>query len=170
MELEAAIAQNRARVDEFIAATHAVAGTWTTPVHPGKWSPAEVAEHIHIAYTASADLARDAKSAFPNFPFFLRALARKMAFEFVMKNGRFPRRVKTFKSFVPMDLAQTPEAAAGRLRAAVASFEAAVRARGDRPIRHPVFGTVSGSEWVIFEGHHTKHHEAQLGAGAAATA
>src|SRR5205807_7146854 len=38
MDLTAALAENRARVDEFITATQQVAGSWTTPVRPGKWS------------------------------------------------------------------------------------------------------------------------------------
>ena len=50
-ELETALAENRAAVEEFVAAGRALdAARWRAPVGEGKWTPAQIAEHLAIIY------------------------------------------------------------------------------------------------------------------------
>ena len=50
-ELETAIADNRVAVDEFIAEARGIdAAAWTAPRGEGRWSPAQIAEHLAIVY------------------------------------------------------------------------------------------------------------------------
>lgn len=163
MDTKAALAENRARVEEFIAQARTTAATWTTPVRPGKWSPAEVAEHITISYRQTAGLMKDGVSdGFPKLPALLRPLVRRIAFAPVLKTGRFARPVKTFKSLTPEHPPATPDEAAARLLATLDAFEAAVRAMPADTVRHPAFGTISAADYVLFQAHHTRHHQAQL--------
>lgn len=162
MELSASLAENRARVEEFLGATRGVAGAWTAPVRPGKWSPAEVAEHINLSYRQTTELLEGRPAGFPNLPFFLRPLLRRFAFRPVLATGRFGRPVKTFASFTPTDLARDPAEAEARLRSSLERFEAGVRSVTSPIIRHPAFGTIAVSDYVLFQAIHTRHHQGQL--------
>lgn len=161
MDLNAAIAENQGRVEDFVSAAKGVAGSWNTPVRPGKWSPAEVTEHVIIAYMESADIAKGTAFRFPKVWPFLRPLAKMMAFDQVMKTGKF-RPVKTFKQFIPAKVAANPDEAAARLRKASGDFEAAMRSLTAASVSHPLFGTLGLPEYVQFQGYHTRHHQAQL--------
>jgi hypothetical protein len=44
--LDVVLAANRSAVDDLIAAAERATPNWTTPRAPGKWSPAQVAEHV----------------------------------------------------------------------------------------------------------------------------
>ncbi len=162
MDLEAAIAENRQRVADFLSAARGQAAVWATPVHPGKWSPAEVAEHIVLTYRESAKVFSTGKDMFPAVPFFLRPILRRLAYDPTNKTGRFDRRVRTFKSLTPLDGAKTPDEGAKRIEAALAGFEQAARAHGGGALKHKTFGTIDAGEYVRFQGYHTRHHQAQL--------
>ncbi|OGU01308.1 MAG: hypothetical protein A2085_07945 [Gemmatimonadetes bacterium GWC2_71_10] len=166
MDLDAALALNHARVDEFIAATARLGTTWTPPVRPGKWSPAEVAEHIAMSYRQTTELiGGKGGGGFPKVPGLLRPLVRRLGFAPVLKTGRFGRPVKTFKSLTPTDVPGTPDEAARRIRDALAAFEATVREQDGAAIQHPSFGTVRAADYIAFQAYHTTHHQAQLTAG-----
>ncbi len=161
MDLRSAIQENQSRVNDFIATAKSVAGSWTTPVREGKWSPAQVAEHVAIGYDEAADVMKGTAFRFPKFPFFLKPIAKMMAFDQVMKTGKF-RPVKTFKDLNPVNVPASPDAAAERLKQAAANFENAVSTASAASINHPLFGKVGLAEYVQFQGYHTRHHQAQL--------
>ncbi len=161
MDLTSALTENRQRVAEFVAAARAAGASWTTPVRPGKWSPAEVAEHIALTYRESAAVFATGKDMFPAVPFFIRPLARRVAYDPVLRTGKF-KPVKTFKSLIPLDGAKTPDEAAQRIEAALATFEQAARAHGGGPLKHLTFGTIDTGDYVRMQGYHSRHHQAQL--------
>jgi hypothetical protein len=162
MDLNAAIAENQGRVNDFIAVAKSVGGMWNAPVRPEKWSPAQVSEHIHIAYLESTDVVNGVAQRFPKFPGLLRWVARMMAFDQVMKTGGKFRPVKTFKDFNPSNIPANPDEAAARIRAASAAFEQAIRGVNASAVNHPLFGKLALPEYVRFQGYHTLHHQAQL--------
>ena len=163
MNLDEALAENRRRVEAFIAASAPLGETWTTPVRPGKWSPAEVNEHVAMSYVAAADVYATGGDAFPKLPFFLRPLLRRFVFDKVIRNGGdFGRPVKTFKALTPLERRRTPADGAIRVRDALTVFEAKVRAHGTAQVRHTAFGTLDPAAYVMFQAYHTTHHQKQL--------
>jgi DinB superfamily len=163
MDLEASLDDNRARVNDFIVASRGTAGSWNTPVRPGKWSPAELAEHINLSYRQSAEMmGGQGTGGFPKVPVIFRPLLRKLAFRPVLRRGRFGRPVKTFKSLTPSNLPKDPGEAAERLGATLQAYEATVRSISTPTIRHPAFGEVSATDYVLFLAIHTRHHQGQL--------
>lgn len=158
-DLEAALADNRADAERFIAALDGTASHWAVPVRPGKWSPAEVSEHIRLSYKEGAQLARGDQSGFPRAPAPLRPIIR-LFFRRILKRGTFPKS-RTFKSLTPLAGAPDPTVAADAIRTALADCEAAFRAlRG--PLAHPAFGAVDPADYMRFLGYHTRHHQGQL--------
>lgn len=50
-EIETALADNRAAIEEFVAAARGVdAAKWNTPRAEGKWSAAQITEHLALVY------------------------------------------------------------------------------------------------------------------------
>jgi hypothetical protein len=163
MDRDTALAENRARIEQFLAAAADTAAAWTTPVRPGKWSPAELTRHIEQGFLETGGFIRSGTNpGFPKIPRLLRPLARKFGLDPVLRTGRFPRPLKTFKSLIPSGTAATPAAAAAALRATWAEFETIVRAYPGDMLDHPSFGRIPLADYLMFLAYHTTHHQAQL--------
>jgi len=109
-DLDAALAENAKQVEHFIAALPGVRDSWNVPVRKGKWSPAQVAEHIALSYRETTALARGDASGFPRVPALLRPLIRSLGFKRVLKTGTFMKS-RTFQSLTPLQGPATPEEA-----------------------------------------------------------
>lgn len=161
-DLAAAIGENRAQVEHFVATVLAERGAWTTPVRPGKWSPAEVCEHIVLSYRKTVALVRGDAAGYPEGPRLLRPLLRRVLMNRVIKRGAFMGRAKTFEALTPGDVTARPNDGVERLREAVAECETALRALGQTPVEHPMFGAVPAADYLRFLAAHTRHHRSQL--------
>ena len=165
-ELETAIADNRAAIEEFVTAARAMeAQRWQAPRSEGAWSPAQIAEHLAIIYEYNRKvMTGDA----PGVPWLLRPilqpLLRKMVITDTMKAGRFTRKGRAPKFFLPSASPGDASTVLSRLTAAVGGFEADIRSRprGDGTITHPAFGTIAMVDWVRLQAIHVRHHRAQL--------
>lgn len=152
----------RAAVDEMIAAAARCESNWSTPRAPGKWSAAQIVEHVARGLEDSAHLVAGRATRFPKFPVFLRPIARAAVFNRVLRTGAFPK-ARTNRSMDPPDGPGTPADARVRLEEALAKFE---RECGLRPSDHTVesatFGVVPIESWVRFQEVHTRHHTLQM--------
>lgn len=164
-----AMTDNQRAVERFAAACRAVsASAWPEPVAPGKWSPAQVAEHVAVAY----ELSRKAITGqFPGraAPAFLRPLVRRFFLAPVLRRGAFGRRAKAPGVFLPGPVSSTPESAAARVTETATAFEqllAETARSGTDRVNHPFFGTVPLADYLRLQAIHTNHHLRQLpGAG-----
>ncbi len=164
-ELETAIADNRAAVEEFVARARGLdAAKWVAPRGEGQWSPAQVTEHLAIVYEYNRKVVRgDAGTGAPRF---LQPLARWFIVDRTLKAGRFTRKGRAPRIFQPV--AKTPLPAAellARLTAAVAGMEADIRSghpEGRRTVHHPYFGRLDTMDWLRVQAIHARHHRSQL--------
>jgi hypothetical protein len=162
--LDTAMADVRASVAELMAASERSAGpNWTKPSGPGKWSPAQIVEHVARAFETSADVAAGKPSMFPTMPRIVRPLARVAFFNRTLKSGKFPK-AKTNPAMNPERGSATVDEARVRLNDAVAKFDAASRAlvAQGRSMSHPIFGNVGVAEYAHFQAIHTRHHVKQM--------
>jgi hypothetical protein len=159
-DTSAALAANRAAVGEFITAAERAASRWTTARAAGKWSPAQVVEHVARSFEESAHEVAGVPSKFPTFPGFVRPLVRGVFFNRVLKRGAFPR-ARTAKAFDPESGPATTAEGRARVEAAFARFEQACRAAGTT-MSSTLFGTVAVSDYVRFQELHTRHHQSQI--------
>jgi Protein of unknown function (DUF1569) len=167
-DLETTIADNHAAVAEFIAAARVMSPQqWITPREPGKWTPAQIAEHLAITYEYGRTLAEG--KATGGIPFFLKPIARRMILDSTLKAGRFTRKGRTPKMFEP---SATPPAASvvlSRLENALAGFERAVQSglpESRQTLDHPFFGKIATTDYMRLQAIHARHHHAQLAASA----
>ncbi len=164
-ELETEIAEGRKAISDFVARARSVGPErWNAPRAPGKWSPAQVCDHVSLALEAGRKtLCGECGSGMPRW---IRPLLRVLFLNRVLKTGRFPKGSKAPPEFQP---SASPGPAAEnlkRLEKVAADFDAEARRRGgegDVLIEHPVFGRIKVVDYVRLNSLHTIHHAAQLG-------
>ncbi len=67
--LEEALEANREAVRGLVAAGERSGARWSVPRAEGKWSPAQVTEHVALSLEESANLVAGRPSKFPKLPF-----------------------------------------------------------------------------------------------------
>jgi len=165
-DLDALLAANRSAVDELIAVTERAQPNWNTPRAPGKWSPAEVAEHVARSLEEGANVVAGRPTKLPTLPSFIRPVAGFMLRR-IVRSGRFPK-AKTNGAMNPARTSPTiPGSSAeakARLHSALATFERECHARAasGQPIESPAFGTVAVEDYARFTELHTRHHTKQI--------
>ncbi|MCK6460734.1 MAG: DUF1569 domain-containing protein [Planctomycetes bacterium] len=162
-EVEPALAEDRKAVREFAAQAQAVPpGRWSTPRAEGKWSAAQVAEHVAKAYERSCEMLRGDPQ--PGMPRWLRPLLRILFLTKVLRTGRFPKGAKSPEQFLPSPEPLPLEASLARIEKASADFAAEARKRAEPglTIDHPVFGRIRVADYVRLNQIHTRHHLRQL--------
>ena len=163
-ELETAIADNRAAVEEFVAAARALdAAKWSAPRGEGKWSPAQIAEHLAIVYEYNRTVITGAsgKSA----PRFLQPLLRWFIVDRTLKAGKFTRNGRAPAIFQPTAAPAAAPVLLARLTAAVAGMESDIRSghpAGRHTVAHPFFGTLKTIDYMRLQAIHARHHRSQL--------
>ena len=163
-EIEEAIADNRAAVEAFVAAARGVdAASWNTPRAEGKWSPAQIAEHLAIVYEYNRKVVTG--TAGKGAPRILQPLARWFIVTRTLKAGAFTRKGRAPGIFQPT---ATPPAAVPlltRLTNALAGFENDIRSghpEGRHTVAHPFFGTLPTVDYLRLQAIHARHHRSQL--------
>jgi hypothetical protein len=167
-ELETHIADNRAAVDEFIAAARAIdPAKWAAPRMEGAWTPAQIAEHLAIVYEYNRTVASG--TAPSPIPWLVRPiiqrLARGIVVDSTLKAGRFTRKGRAPGMFQPSSATAPPGEILARLDAAVRGLESDLRSRrfeALHTIAHPIFGTLPTARWMRLQAIHARHHRAQL--------
>jgi hypothetical protein len=138
---------------------------------PGKWSPAQIVQHLAISIDGSG---RTLESRRAHAPMRRRPrTAREVAsYVLTLYIGWVPPGVEAPAAVRP---AARPEcdAVERQLREGVARFLALERAllparRDDLFARHPVLGDLSLPEWIRFHAWHCAHHAKQIRARLAA--
>jgi hypothetical protein len=163
--LETAIADNRAAIEEFVAAARAVdAAKWAAPRAEKQWSPAQIAEHLAIVYEYNRKIVK--REVGRVIPRFLQPVARWFILDRTLKAGRFTRKGKAPGIFQPTATAAAPASdLLARLTAAVTGLEADIRSghpAARHTVAHPFFGTVDTIEWMTLQAIHARHHRSQL--------
>ncbi len=153
-------------VAAFLAAARVVpADDWNRPLGPGKWSPAEIAEHLRLTYArVNAELA-GGKGLRIRSSFWLRQLLRLLYLPRILRTGRFPRGV-----MAPGEV--RPGAGPFEQPATLAGLEANAKEVGEKlaaraaprgsVLTHHLFGGLNVVQaWRLLTVH-TEHHRRQL--------
>lgn len=163
-DLAAARDANRRSVAEFVAAARGVdAGAWNREPAPGKWSPAQVTEHVTLAYARTRDLLKNPPTG--GAPWFLRPLIRHFYVRPILRTGKFPANAKAPKQFRPSASTEPADTLLSRLEAAADGLERDLEelaGRGTTAISHPIFGRTPLTDALRFQALHTAHHRRQL--------
>ncbi len=164
--IDAAFESNRTAIATFISTLLDLpASRWDEPRRTGKWSPAQITEHVAITYERAAlfvegSLALSGRRP----PKFLRPFIRMLIRVTALRTGRFIKS-KTPAAFEPSPRPASQQVVCDRLQRASATFESRAREKlnaGISTFEHPYFGTFGIEEFVRLEMHHVHHHRRQI--------
>jgi hypothetical protein len=164
--MSAAVESNRRAVAEFVAAALDVsASRWMESRSPGKWSPAQVTEHVAIAYEIAGQII-DGTADIPGWKpsGFLRPLIRMLIRATVLRTGKFFKS-KTPVAYEPSSRPAPQHVLCDRLQRASDAFEQRARDKvgaGIDVLQHPCFGRFGIAELVTLQAHHARHHRLQI--------
>ena len=161
-DLTSALAATRAAVADLIATAERTRHPWNEPRAPGKWSPAQVVEHVAIALEENGNVMMGRPSRIPTLPAIVRPLLN-ILFKRIVRTGQFPK-AKTSAAMTPSKGPAAASDARGRLEAALARFEADCRATAaaGRTVSSGAFGRVALEDLVRFNELHVRHHIKQI--------
>jgi uncharacterized damage-inducible protein DinB len=164
--LEQAAADHRAAIDEVVRAIESLDRVaWTVPRQPGKWSPAEIAEHLVLAYEPPlAELDGGPGYAVP-VPWWKRTVLRWKVLPQILERGQFPRGAPAPKEARPKGGAASPEEAVRQLRENAGRFEEKLCvAHAARSVRltHAYFGKLTAPQILKLLAVHAHHHRGQF--------
>ena len=162
-ELNASLTGLRNAVGALLATASGVGAGWKVPRAPGKWSPAQVVEHVARIMEESAKVAAGAPSAFPTVHPFLRPIVRVLVFKRILRRKAFLK-MKAIEAMDPPRGSTTPREARVRLEAVLTRFDQACRARAasGQDVASTIFGAVSVADFARFQELHVRHHHLQL--------
>lgn len=150
-----------ARAAERIPLEH-----WLAPRAEGKWSPAEVVEHLTLAYDVLLRELAGGAGMRLKVKFWQRVLLRFTVLPRILRRGDFPKGVRAPREIRPATANPDPAAALTTFREHAARFAAAVdaaRSSGRRVrLTHPYFGHGGVEEALLLCARHLQHHRRQL--------
>lgn len=152
---------------EFADAAEAVAPeAFAAPTAPGKWSPAQIVDHLNRAYdTLLGELAGDAGMEVRTKAW-QRLLLRWTLVPKILRGAGFPAGARAPREIRPVDALADRASLLASFRDRAARFDAEIRlVHGKRPrakLTHAYFGSAPLADAVILCARHIEHHRAQL--------
>jgi hypothetical protein len=165
---QAALDEHRVALAAFAdAAEHVPADAWKMPRAPGKWSPAQIAEHLALAYEAMLSELRGGPAMKPRAKPWQQTIFRWVVLPHILFHRSIPRAAS------PREMRPAAEAGPDRAPVLHRLAERAgelerelgrARRAGGGYLTHPYFGPVPPLKVLRFAGVHLDHHRKQLGA------
>ncbi len=162
-------ARHRRSVEEFLMQARRVPqARWNKATAEGKWSPAQVVEHLRLTYEAVTREATGGTGLRVRTSWWLRLFLRFRYLRKILDEGAIPLGARAPRELMPGPGPFERDALLVSLGAAVAGAEAAfggdggVRAQG---FTHHVFGRLEPGDALRFATVHNRHHAQQLPAG-----
>ena len=167
-EWDAAAREHRTALAAYVArAGRLTSEGWRAPRAPGKWSPAEISEHLALAYDAGLKELRGGPGLAVRTNFWQRLVLRWFVMPKLLAGGALTRPVKAPREIRhPVAGEQVPTLA--RLERLGETLERELEiasARGPVRFTHPYFGALNAVQTLKFCAFHARHHEAQVAEG-----
>jgi len=139
---------------------------WLVPRAEGKWSPAEIVEHLSLAYDVIVRELAGGAGMTIRTKLWQRVMLRLTIMPKLLRGEAFPSGTRSPREIRPVTASPDQTAAITSLRDRAARFEAAV---ADAQRRHPrtglthaYFGRSTIDNAVLLCARHVQHHHKQL--------
>jgi hypothetical protein len=131
--------------------------SWTIPLGEGKWSPAQVTEHLNRTYRVVVDQLNGGKGIRIRSPWFLRQVLRQTMLRSIYRKRQLPKGARAPSEIVPKEVEGTQTELVERFRNLAKEFELAVdKNRGGR-LTHHIFGEIEVERGIDFIAIHIEH-------------
>ena len=164
-----AVDEHRAALAAFLDAAEQMDDeAWRAPWAPGKWTRAEVAEHLALVYEAMLKELATGEGIRPRVPPWRQTLLRWVVLPHVLFHRTLPVRVASPRETRPPAVAVPRPQLLRRLRELGERFEHELdlaRRGGGGFLTHPYFGRVGPVKGMRFVAVHIEHHTRQVAMG-----
>ncbi|HSU14707.1 DinB family protein [Longimicrobium sp.] len=164
-----AVDEHRAALAAFLNAAEAATDeAWSAPWAPGKWTRAQIAEHLALAYEAALHEIRTGEAMRPRLPPWRQKLLRWVLLPHILFHRTFPLRAVSPREIRPPEATRPRREQLRRLRELGERFEVELdvaRRGGGGGISHPYFGRVGPVKGMRFVAVHIEHHTRQIAKG-----
>lgn len=147
------------------AATALSEDAWTTPWQPGKWTPAEITEHLALTYRAFIAEATTGTTMKLKLTPFRRRMLKLVLLPHMLFHRTFPKGARAPREVRPDTPRVSREEALATLRELSERFEQAAesaRRAGRAGLTHPYFGLIDWNRGMRFAALHIEHHRKQI--------
>lgn len=159
-------ASHQTAVATFISRAEALSpADWDAPLAPGKWSPAQVAEHLRLSYAVLGGEADGGEGLRIRTPSWMQPWLRFRYLRPILSTGSLPTGARSPREARPGDGPFDRVATLAALAAAAAAFEDAIARRWDNrsaALTHHIFGRMPVRKGLRFATVHTQHHTRQI--------
>jgi hypothetical protein len=156
-------------VDAFLEAAMAVSpARWREPLGTGRWTPAQLSEHVLRTYEASIEQLRgDLPTRIRVGPVAQRLL-RWVLLPHILFRRSIPLRSRSPGAITPSEKGVEQSELTARLREAAEVLHHEFRTTASTHLLHPYFGALDLRTGMRFVAAHTDHHRKQLSGALAA--
>lgn len=157
------LTDHRRALDAFLARARAVdPANWNLPTREGKWSPAQVAEHLRLTYQVVGGELAGGTGLRIRSSWWLRTLLRFKVLPAILERGAIPANAGAPRELRPGPGPFDREATLAELTRLGAAFEATLPSRASATVTHHIFGTLKVPAMLRFATVHLDHHSRQL--------
>ncbi|HEX2611015.1 MAG TPA: DinB family protein [Gemmatimonadales bacterium] len=157
---------HHAALGQFLATARRIPPqSWTTPVAPGKWSPADITSHLAQSYRVLRAELAGGKGMAIRLPYWQRWILRRRVLPGILAGKGFPPNAGAPKETRPRDNLTDAREALRILADEAEGFaqDVAARASSERVrLTHAYFGAMSARQSLQLATVHTRHHAHQL--------
>jgi len=147
----------------FAAAAEAVEPeAWDRPRAEGKWSPAQITDHLIRTYDVVLREIGGGAGMKVRTPFLMRIVLRLTYKPRILRGGWFPARAPAPPEIRPSKAPPGQQDGIALFRQRAQEFETAFRAKPEARLTHAYFGTLKSAAGLLFCARHIEHHCAQL--------
>ncbi|HEX8903733.1 MAG TPA: DinB family protein [Longimicrobiaceae bacterium] len=161
-----AVEEHRAALAAFLDVAEGLSDeAWRSPWGPGKWTRAQVAEHLALAYEALLRELATGEGMRTRVPPWRQRLLRWVVLPHVLFHRSFPVRVASPREVRPPEPTMPRPQLLRRMRELGERFEQEhdrARRGGGGSLTHPYFGRVGPVKAMRFVAVHIEHHTRQI--------
>jgi uncharacterized damage-inducible protein DinB len=161
-----AVDEHRTALAAFLDAAEALDDeAWRAPWRPGKWTRAQIAEHLALAYEAIIGELRGGPPMRAKGPKWRQTLLRWVVLPHILFHRTFPVRAMAPRETRPPEVTTGRAQLLARMRDLGERFEREMdlaRRAGRGGLTHPYFGRVGPVRSMRFVAVHIEHHTRQV--------
>jgi hypothetical protein len=138
---------------------------WAAPWAPGKWTRAQVAEHLALAYEAAIREVVSGETLSVKVPPFRQKILRWLVLPHILFHRTIPGRVRSPREIRPGEVTAPRAEVLRRLRGLGERFEHEMERGyrgGNARLTHPYFGQIGPVRGMRFMAVHLEHHTRQI--------
>jgi hypothetical protein len=139
--------------------------SWPVPLGEGKWSAAQVTEHLNRTYQVVIEELSGGKGIRIRTPWLLRQVLRQTVLRSIYKKRQLPKGARAPSEVIPKDVEGTQSELIERFHHLATQFEQVAQSNAGedgRKLTHHIFGEIDVLSGIDFVAIHIEHHHRQI--------